>query len=293
LVLGLVEPAVKPYQCAHTILKSHAMAYRVYEAEFKEAQGGKVGITIDSGWYEPATDKPEDIEAAERAVQFKHGWFASPVFFGKYPDVMREYVDEKSRKEGRAESRLPQFDPGWTLLVKGSYDFLGLNHYTTELVEASSGGEPGWNGDQDTLTYQDGTWEESASSWLKVVPWGFRKLMVWINMTYGNPTLYVTENGFSDTDSVGLNDTRRENYYMQYINNMLKAVLLDGCNVVSYTAWSLMDNFEWARGYSERFGVHYVDYTSADRTRTPKNSAAALTKIFADNGFPEPRNHIM
>jgi len=66
-----VEPAVKPYQCAHTILKSHAMAYRIYEAEFKATQGGKVGITIDSGWYEPASDKPEDIAAAERAVQFK------------------------------------------------------------------------------------------------------------------------------------------------------------------------------------------------------------------------------
>ena len=69
--LGIVDPAEQPYKCAHTILKSHAMAYRIYESEFKETQGGKCGITIDSGWYEPASDKPEDIEAAERAVQFK------------------------------------------------------------------------------------------------------------------------------------------------------------------------------------------------------------------------------
>ena len=110
------------------------------------------------------------------------------------------------------------------------------------------GGAPGWIGDQDTYTFQDGTWEESASSWLKVVPWGFRKLLVWINKTYGNPILYVTENGFSDDDSVGLADTGRINYYTNYINNMLKAVLIDGCNVVSYTAWSLMDNFEWYFG---------------------------------------------
>jgi len=113
------------------------------------------------------------------------------------------------------------------------------------MVEAATGGEPGWVGDQDTYTFQDTTWEESASSWLKVVPWGFRKLLVWINKTYGNPILYVTENGFSDDDTVGLQDTGRINYYTNYINEMLKAVLLDGCNVVSYTAWSLLDNFEW------------------------------------------------
>jgi lactase-phlorizin hydrolase len=283
---GIADPAEQPYQCAHTVLKSHAMAYRIYEREFKATQGGKVGITIDSGWYEPATNSSEDIEAAERSIQFKHGWFASPVFFGKYPDVMRKYVDEKSFNEGRPVSRLPKFDAGWTLLLKGSLDFLGLNHYTTELTSATTGGGPGWDGDQNTRNFQDPSWEGSASSWLKVVPWGFRKLLNWINKTYGNPTLYVTENGFSDVG--GLNDTGRVNYYTQYINNALKAVKLDGCNVVSYTAWSLMDNFEWARGYSERFGVHFVDYTSPDRTRTPKESANVLKKIFADNGFPQP-----
>jgi len=285
---GIAEPAIKPYQCAHTILKSHAMAYRIYEAEFKGSQGGKCGITIDSGWYEPATNKTEDIEAAERAVQFKHGWYASPVFFGKYPDVMRQLIDEKSLQEGRNESRLPHFDPGWTLLLKGSWDFLGLNHYTTELVTASEGGAPGWQGDQNTVTTQDDTWEESASSWLKVVPWGFYKLLNWIRVTYDNPLLYVTENGYSDYDDVGLNDTRRVNYYNLYINNMLKAVLLDGCNIKSYTAWSLMDNFEWAQGYTERFGVHFVDFNDPERPRTPKESAKFLTTLFADNGFPEP-----
>jgi beta-glucosidase/6-phospho-beta-glucosidase/beta-galactosidase len=176
---------------------------------------------------------------------------------------MRELIDAKSEEEGLSESRLPHFDPGWTLLItgmngrpfhkttkvsfnhnilyllhgSGSWDFLGLNHYTTAYVNATSGGAPGWNGDQNNVKWSDPSWEHSASSWLKVVPWGFREVLKWINNTYGNPILYVTENGFSDTDSVGLNDTRRVNYFTQYINNMLKAVLLDGCNVVSYTAW--------------------------------------------------------
>ncbi len=85
-----------------------------------------------------------------------------------------------------------------------------MNHYTTELVSAVSGGSPGWDGDQEARMTQDPTWPSSASSWLKVVPWGFHKLLNWINQTYGNPILYVTENGFSDR--VGLNDTGRINY---------------------------------------------------------------------------------
>jgi len=132
----------------------------------------------------------------------------------------------------------------------GSWDFLGLNHYTTEMVSAGTAGAPGWEKDQETNIWQDESWPSSASGWLKVVPWGFRNLLNWINKTYGNPILYVTENGFSDLESVGVDDVGRVSYYTQYINEMLKAVTIDKCNVVSYTAWSLMDNFEWARGYS-------------------------------------------
>ena len=182
-------------------------------------------------------------------ILLQHGWVFFPIAFGDYPPVMRQLVDGKSEAEGLAQSRLPVFTPEWKQMLNGSYDFLGLNHYTTELVVPAVRTDAGWNGDQNTMTYQSDEWESSASSWLKVVPWGFRKLMVWIKNTYGNPLLYVTENGYSDNDQVGLNDTARVRYYTSYINEMLKAVLLDGCNVKSYTAWSLMDNFEWERGY--------------------------------------------
>ena len=98
----------------------------------------------------------------------------------------------------------------------------------------------------------------------------------------------MTENGFSDTDREGVQDLGRVAYFRNYINQMLRAVRLDGCNVKSYTAWSLMDNFEWARGYSERFGVHFVDFTDPARPRTPKASATYLKQVFEDNGFPRP-----
>jgi lactase-phlorizin hydrolase len=263
------------------------VSYRLYEKEFKPVQQGRVGITVDSGWYEPAnaTD-PAHVEAAERAVTFKHGWVFFPIAFGDYPPVMRQLIDSKSEAEGLDQSRLPVFTDEWKQRLNGSYDFLGLNHYTTELITPEIRTDVGWNADQNTRTSFDPTWPGSASSWLKVVPWGLRRLLNWITKTYNSPQIYITENGFSDTTEVGLNDTGRVSYYTSYINEVLKSVLLDGCDVKSYTAWSLMDNFEWERGYVERFGVHFVDYTSPNRTRTPKLSAQTLTRIFADNGFP-------
>lgn len=163
---------------------------------------------------------------------------------------MKEIIKRKSLEDGLQNSRLPEFTDTEKLMINGSADFLGFNHYTTELAQHAERTDRSWHGDQDTNISQDRDWPASASSWLKHVPWGFRKLLVWIKDTYNNPLVYVTENGFSDLDDVGLNDDGRIKYYREYINEMLKAVTIDKCNVKSYTAWSLMDNFEWARGYS-------------------------------------------
>jgi lactase-phlorizin hydrolase len=286
---GITIPATEPYKCMHNTLKSHALAYRLYESQFKGIQGGVVGISIDAAWYEPKDpNNPADVEAAKRASEFGHGWAGFPVVFGDYPPTMRQYIGRKSEQEGREESRLPVFTDEWKELLKGSADFLGLNHYTTELVAAENRTDIGLYGDQDNRKSFDPDWPESAADWLRVVPFGFRRMLNWIKNTYGNPVVYVTENGFSDEDSAGLSDDRRIDYYNSYINNMLKAVVKDGCNVKAYTAWSLMDNFEWARGYTQRYGSHYVGFNSLNRTRTPKKSVGALARIFADNGFPTP-----
>lgn len=100
------------------------------------------------------------------------------------------------------------------------------------------------------MTFQDPSWEETGSTWLRPVPWGFRKVLNWIKNTYKNPPLIVTENGYSDLPDVVLNDNGRIQYYKHYINNLLKAVIIDGCNIKGYSVWSLMDNFEWASGYT-------------------------------------------
>ena len=162
---------------------------------------------------------------------------------------MREYIDKKSAVEGRKESRLPTFSPEWVARLKGTADYLGLTYYTTHLVKpAPLSSVQGWSADSETERYLDPEWPGCGSSWLKSVPWGLRKLLCWIKDEYNNPEIIITENGTSDNG--GLQDNDRIKYYRAHINETLKAVKLDGCNVRGYTAWTLMDNFEWNAGYT-------------------------------------------
>jgi beta-glucosidase/6-phospho-beta-glucosidase/beta-galactosidase len=94
----------------------------------------------------------------------------------------------------------------------------------------------------------DPSWPGSASDWLKEVPWGINRLLVWIKNHYDNPPVVITENGFSDYGQ--LDDYDRADYYKRYLYEILKAINEEECNVIGYTAWSLMDNFEWMAGYT-------------------------------------------
>lgn len=137
--------------------------------------------------------------------------------------------------------------------IRGSSDFLGLNHYTSRLVYPTpendiNAAEISWFKDADVTDYEDPKWYAAASSWLKVVPLGLRRLVTYLHQTYKVP-IYITENGFSDFIG-NIDDMQRVYYYKHYINQLLKAVKLDGADVRGYFAWSLMDNFEWAKGYS-------------------------------------------
>ena len=118
-----------------------------------------------------------------------------------------------------------------------------------------------------------------------IIPWGFRKLLEWISDRYGNPPLYITENGCALDDTLvngEVKDTVRKEYLESYMAASKKAID-NGVNLKGYFVWSLMDNFEWAAGYSKRFGIHYVDYETLERT--PKNSAKWYKQTIKNNGF--------
>ena len=272
----------EPYLAGHYMLIAHAKAVDVYKKKYQSQQKGEIGITNNCDWREPLTDSKEDKVAAERALEFFLGWFANPIFKGDYPEVMRE----------RLGDRLPKFTEEEKKLVLGSSDFFGLNHYTTMYADASDGSKTALsaeaNGglleDQNLNLTADKSWKKTEMGWA-IVPWGLRKLLLWIDEKYDSPKIYITENGcaFDDKKVDGaVNDVERIAFYDSYIKECHNAIS-KGANVKGYFAWSFMDNYEWASGYEKRFGLHYVDFKTLERT--PKASAKWFTELMLKNGL--------
>lgn len=271
----------EPYLAGHNLILSHAKAYRLYKEKYSH-QNGQVGITNNCDWREPLTDKKEDKAAAQRALEFFLAWFADPIYKGDYPDVMKERLDE----------RLPQFTADEKLVIEKSSDFFGLNHYTTMYAAHSTGdnseknvyGNGGISEDQDVDLSLDEGWNLTLMKWA-VVPWGCHKMLKWICERYNNPDIYITENGCAFDDELvdgEVDDQYRIDFYKSYLNACQDAIN-DGINLKGYFAWSFMDNFEWALGYQQRFGLHHVDYKT--QIRTPKKSAHWFRQVITNNSL--------
>ncbi len=149
-----------------------------------------------------------------------------------------------------------------------------MNHYTSGYIIDNPEGQGGtWNTDSrvnGTKVGIDGKLigERAESPWLYVYPKGMRGILNWIDKRYNHPLIYVFENGVSVPNenqmkiAAAVQDNFRINFYKGYIENAIDAITLDGVNLGAYFGWSLMDNFEWADGYSTRFGMTYVDYAN-------------------------------
>ncbi|KAK1362018.1 Beta-glucosidase 40 [Heracleum sosnowskyi] len=269
--------ATEPYIVGHNVLLAHATAMDIYRKKYKGNQHGSLGIAFDSFWYEPATNFPEDIQATQRAIEFNLGWFVDPLVFGDYPSSMRT----------RVGSRLPTFTKDQSSLLKGSLDFVGINHYTTWYAKNNSTNIIGTllndslsDSGAVTLPFRNLkpiSNRRANAIWLYIVPQGIRSLMNYVKTRYGNPPVIITENGMDDSNSPftsikdALKDDKRIQYHNDYLTNLLASIKEDGCNVKGYFAWSLLDNWEWAAGYTSRFGLYYVDYKDKLK-RYPKNS---------------------
>uniref|UniRef100_A0A8D0L8Y6 Cytosolic beta-glucosidase n=1 Tax=Sphenodon punctatus TaxID=8508 RepID=A0A8D0L8Y6_SPHPU len=290
---GMRLSASGAYKAAHHIIKAHAKVWHSYNKRWRRKQQGMVGISLTSAWGEPVDlSNPKDIEAAETYVQFYLGWFANPIFSGDYPEIMKNYIGRKSTQQGPGMSRLPTFSAQEKSYIKGTSDFLGIGHFTTRYITHKN--YPSLQGasyhtDRDLAELVDPKWPDPGSKWLYSVPWGFRRLLNFVKTQYGNPLIYVTENGVSEkAQCPQLCDEWRMEYLKDYINEMLKAIN-DGVNVRGYTAWSLLDKFEWKEGYSARFGLYYVDFNNENKLRYPKASVQYYKKIIGANGFPNAR----
>ena len=271
---GIFAPGRKsnddPYIAGHNLLLAHAKAVHIFRSKYHSKFGGKIGITNNCDWREPSSERLEDQNAAQRSLEFFLAWFADPIYFGEYPLVMRSALGD----------RLPKFTAEEKEVIKGSSDFFGLNHYTTmyaadandQIEKGSVYGNGGISEDQQVNLSIDPTWKMTSMNWA-IVPWGCQKLLEWISKRYDNPDIYITENGCAFDDQLlngQINDIDRVQYFKGYLE-ACRAAINNGVQLKGYFVWSLMDNFEWAHGYSKRFGIHYVDFETLERI--PKASA--------------------
>ncbi|XP_019757500.2 myrosinase 1 [Dendroctonus ponderosae] len=280
------------YLCAYTNMKAHALAYHIYQDEFQKEQQGKISLSSSVTWYEPASNSTDDQEAQDLALQFSLGLFAHPIFVGNWPQVVIDRVGNRSALEGLPQSRLPEFTREEIDYIKGTYDWFGLNYYTTALAQLAYKvddlpGNASYDIDKGHISLVDATWKVSGTtSWLHQVPWGLTRLLKWIHENYNQPEIIITENGWSD-DGSNLNDSDRIEYVNLHLSSVLDAIYNHNVAVTGYTQWSFMDNFEWSNGYTAKFGAISVDFANENRTRTPKASFYWYQKVIKNRCLNE------
>ena len=155
---------------------------------------------------------------------------------------------------------------------------------TGQTQELSAYGNGGISEDQEVNLTVDPSWKKTVMDWA-IVPWGCQKLLEWIDDRYGHPEIVITENGcaFDDKPEGGeVMDKGRLEFFQGYLSACHQAIQ-NGVNLKGYFCWSLMDNFEWALGYSKRFGITYVDFDTGERI--PKSSAKWYQEVIKNNGF--------
>ncbi|MCO5572175.1 hypothetical protein L7F22_025926 [Adiantum nelumboides] len=282
--------AIEPYIAAHNVLLSHAAVVDIYRKHHQVKQHGSVGISISVNWYVPLTDTVEDANAVQRMFAFQLGWFLDPLTDGDYPAVMRELVGQ----------RLPSFTSEQKNNLKRSCDFVGINHYTTTYTAAvnsnwDSNHTDYFKDSRTSLTSErNGTLvgTRAASEWLYIVPSGIYHVMKYVKDKYNLP-IFITENGMDDADNgslplnQALQDFKRVHFHADYLY-YLAAAIREGVDVRGYFAWSLLDNFEWISGYTLRFGLHFVDYTTLKRY--PKASAKWFKEFLSRNSAQSTRS---
>ena len=260
-------------QSAHHVLLSHGLAMPAIRANVPNAE---VGICPN---YEPAypvTDSAADKEAVRIWDGYYIRWFNDPLFGRGYPADMVDYYTE----QGYLPKGMDFVKEGDLDLIAAPIGFVGVNNYTRQVVNA------GINLDEFQSAANPNPHAQYTEMNWEVYPNGLFDILTRLHTHYHAPKIYVTENGCSYSDAPDENgqdqDQRRIDFLQQYLSGVQQAVA-DGVPVAGYFVWSFLDNYEWTKGYSQRFGLVYVDYET--QQRTPKNSAYWYRDVIQRNGF--------
>lgn len=270
---GLQNPTLA-LKVAHHLLLAHGLAMPIIR---NNCPDGEAGIVLNQDITQPKTSSPADYEAYRHRDGYLNRWFLDPIFGRQYPaDIVSDYV-----KMGWLPSEKPEYIlPGDMKIIAAPLDFIGINYYTRAVVSAVPGKEmqPGainyWQAPQETATHMH--WE--------IYPDGLYQVLLRIYYNYQPKKIYVAENGASFIDLPNpdgkIHDQRRIDFLREHFQATHRAIQA-GVPVGGFFVWSLMDNFEWACGYSERFGLVHIDY--ATQKRTPRESAYWFAEVARTN----------
>eukprot|EP01024_Parvocaulis_polyphysoides_P048989 TRINITY_DN4707_c1_g1_i1.p1 TRINITY_DN4707_c1_g1~~TRINITY_DN4707_c1_g1_i1.p1 ORF type:complete len:565 (-),score=60.07 TRINITY_DN4707_c1_g1_i1:218-1723(-) len=255
------------------LLLAHACAVALYRQEFQEIQQGQIGITLNSDWFE---NIDKSSQASERALEFMLGWFADPIFLGKYPQSMVVTLGDS----------LPPFTAQEREIIKGSSDFFGVNHYSSYAVKLANHEGKGYNHDVGVDKICLGGTKLSSMGW-PIYPQGIRKLLNWIQNRYQPQNgIIVMENGVAleeDEETTGISDVNRIKYIHDYLKQVQLSIREDGVDCRGYFYWSMTDNFEWQFGFSKRFGLYRINYDTLERKQ--KASARYYSEVIQNNSL--------
>ena len=265
---GLKLSKAEVAQACHHAVLGHGLAVQAIRARAKA--GTRVGLAEDLKAITPLVDTPENIGAARIAMAEENASIMNVIQTGKYTDHYLAALGADA----------PKIADGDLRTISSKLDFTGMNCYTAFYVRAD-GGTRGY-----AVVPDDAAHPHAPSEWLKFAPealyWGPKLACeVW-----GIREMYITENGCSAADVLAADgqvyDTSRVTYLRNYLGQLQRGIR-EGVPVKGYFLWSLLDNYEWATGYSQRFGITYVDY--ATQKRTPKMSAMLYKSIIARNSL--------
>ena len=262
-----INDVTQAYQAAHHMLIAHAKAVEIYRAgNF----GGEIGLVLNLNHLIPGSEREEDLQATRRVYDETHSLFLDPIFLGKYPENFFQWLGPNQ----------PHIEAGDLEKLTGAADYLGINHYNSDKVYYDHSG--GWLRAR-LEAYAAPGWGYTQMGW-GINPAGLKAEVINIVNNYGHPKMFLTENGCSAVDIPDengfVNDLDRIRFLRAHLIALHEAIE-DGANVQGYYVWSILDNFEWERGYSNKFGLVRVDFQSLKRI--PKQSSYWYSNVIKNN----------
>lgn len=262
---------------SHHLLLSHGWSVPVLRANSRKSE---VGLILNLTPAEPASPSDFDHDACRHFDGSFNRWFLDPLYRRQYPaDIVADY--ESSGRLGTRGFDVVQ--PGDLRAIAEPTDFLGVNYYTRAVIRSDHVPE---DKNSERTVYQAPKEEWTEMGW-EVYPDGLRDVLLRLHLDYRPAKLYVTENGASYSTGPDGSGRVRDERRVAYLRDHLCAArrsIEDGVPLTGYFVWSLLDNFEWDRGYDQRFGITWVDFET--QRRIPKDSANWYRDVIATNAIP-------